>query len=257
MDAKVFKSEKDKAVLLLHGITPAVANMIRRYTMMEVPTLAVEDVEFRKNSSILFDEMIAHRLGLVVLKSDLKTYNKREECKCGGKGCARCEVKMALSGKGPSVVMASEMKFKDPKIRPVFPNTPIVKLLKGQEIEVEGTATLGSGKIHAKWSPGHVTYRYRPTVEVNGKIDAEYAKSFPLDIFDIKESSATVNKEKLVMCHACNPSYSDKHIVFGEDKNEIVMIIEPFGQLTIQEMVDAALGIIQKNAEEVKDLLKK
>src|SRR3989338_1116508 len=93
MDAKVFKSEKDKAVLLLHGITPAVANMIRRYTMMEVPTLAVEDVEFRKNSSILFDEMIAHRLGLVVLKSDLKTYNKREECKCCGKGCARCEVK--------------------------------------------------------------------------------------------------------------------------------------------------------------------
>jgi len=257
MDAKVFKGEKDKVVLLLHGITPAVANMIRRYIMTEVPTLAMEDIEFRKNSSILFDEMIAHRLGLVVLKSDLKTYNKKDECKCGGKGCARCEVKMVLSGKGPGIVMAGDMKFKDPKIRPVFPNTPIVKLLKGQEIEVEGTATLGSGKVHTKWSPGHVIYRYRPTVEVNGKMDAEYAKNFPLDIFDIKESSATVNKEKFIMCCACNPSYSDKHLVFGEDKNEIVMVIESFGQLTIQEMVDTALDIMQKRAEEVKELIRK
>ena len=63
----------------------------------EVPTMAIEDVEFRKNNSILYDEMLAHRLGLVVLKTDLKSYDLLEECTCKGKGCNLVSAAIKLS----------------------------------------------------------------------------------------------------------------------------------------------------------------
>ncbi len=62
----------------------------------EVPTMAIEDVEFRKNNSILYDEIIAHRLGLVPLKTDLKSYNLPEKCKCKGEGCARFQLTVPI-----------------------------------------------------------------------------------------------------------------------------------------------------------------
>jgi len=109
--------------------------------------MAIEDVEVRKNSSSLYDEMIAHRLGLIPLTTDLKSYNLPSECKCEGKGCARCQLVLTLSAKGPGIVYSSSLKSKDPKVKPVFDNFPIVKLLKGQEIELEATATLGTGVL--------------------------------------------------------------------------------------------------------------
>src|SRR3990167_4753794 len=77
----------------------AFANAIRRICIEEVPTMAIEDVEIRRNSSVLYDEIIAHRLGMIPLKTDLKSYNMTKDCKCNGEGCARCTVKLTLEGK--------------------------------------------------------------------------------------------------------------------------------------------------------------
>ena len=71
---------------LLEGANPAYANALRRMAIEEVPTMAIEIVEFRKNSSALFDEVVALRLGLLPLKTDLKSYNLPNECTCGGGG---------------------------------------------------------------------------------------------------------------------------------------------------------------------------
>ena len=67
--------EADKASFLLKGTTPAYMNLLRRTIMNRVPTMAIEEVELKKNSSVLYDEIIAHRLGLVVLSTDLKSYD--------------------------------------------------------------------------------------------------------------------------------------------------------------------------------------
>lgn len=142
----------------IEGVSPVIINALRRMIISSVPTMAIDEVEIRKNSSAMYDEMLAHRLGLLVLKTDLNSYNLPEECSCGGVGCAKCTVVMTLSAKGPGYVYASQLKSKDPKIKPVYENTPITYLEEGQEIELEAYARLGRGSQHAKWSPAHVWY---------------------------------------------------------------------------------------------------
>ena len=120
MDIKVLKKEKELVIFQLNGINPAIANTIRRFVMNHVPTLAIEDVRIKKNSSALYDEMFAHRLGLVPLVTDLKTYKTKDECSCKGKGCAKCELVLSLKSKGPGTVYSSELQSKDPKVKAIL-----------------------------------------------------------------------------------------------------------------------------------------
>ena len=134
--------------------------------------------------------MIAHRLGLLSLTTDLKSYNLTKKCKCKGEGCARCQLKLTLKAKGPATVYASEIKSKDAAVKPVFPKTPIVKLLKGQDLELEATAVLGTGKEHMKWSPGLVYYKYKPSIEIgNVKSPEAVVEACPVNIFELKWKS--------------------------------------------------------------------
>ena len=101
---------------MFRKVPVAYLNTIRRFMMEEVPVMAIEDVEFKKNSSVLYDEIIAHRLGLLPLSTDFKSYTLPEKCSCKGEGCARCQLKLTLKGKGPGTVYASDIKTKDPKV---------------------------------------------------------------------------------------------------------------------------------------------
>lgn len=161
MDIKLVENQekKNRLIFSLKGVDTAYANTLRRIMGFEVPVMAIEDVEFRKNTSILYDEMIAHRLGLIPLSTDLKSYNMMSECKCKGAGCASCTVKLILKVQGPCTVYASDIKSKDPEIKPIYGKMPIVKLLEGQELEFEATAVLGQGKEHSKWATGLVYYK--------------------------------------------------------------------------------------------------
>ena len=172
MEVRILENDKEKGKLsfILKDSNPVYVNTLRRMMVDEVPTMAIEEVEFQKNNSILYDETIAHRLGLIPLKTDLKSYNLPDKCMCVGNGCFRCQLKMVLRAtKGSGVVYASEIKSKDPAVKPVYPEMPIVKLLKGQTLELEATAVLGRGREHMKWSPCHVWYKYKPVIEIQEK----------------------------------------------------------------------------------------
>jgi len=131
MKAAKIGGKGNELVLELSDITFAQANTLRRLLMNEVPVMAIENVEIKKNSGVLYDEMLALRLGLVPLHTDLESYELPDECSCKGAGCAKCQVQLTLSVKGPCVVYAKDLKPKDPKIKPVNPETPLVKLLEG------------------------------------------------------------------------------------------------------------------------------
>ena len=253
---EVLHLAKDKKTgrqsFLIKGSSPMFVNVIRRIMMGEVPTMAIEDIEFRKNSSVLYDEIVAHRLGMIPLKTDLKTYNLMEECKCNGEGCAKCTLKLTLkvTAKSDQVITADELKSKDPKVVPVYENMPIVKLLKGQQLEFEATARLGKGKEHMKWSPGHVFYKYKPVVEIIKQPEnaEEFAKICPQNVFEAKKGRLSVNKERLLDCTLCGACLDMEPGVIKLDESDadFVFYIEPWGQLTVKQIVAEAFDIFDK-----------
>ncbi len=246
MSAEIIKKyPTGKVKLLLKGITPAMANTLRRCIMDHVPTMAIDEVEFIKNSSAIYDEMIAHRLGLLVLETDLKSYNIKEECTCESAGCSKCSLVMTLKAKGPGIVYAEDIKSKDPKVIPTHPKTIITKLLKGQELEFQATATLGSGSTHIKYSPGLAWYEYVPTISVNNNHPDfdKFKNKYPPQVFkDGKIEKKLI--EELDLADACEGINNDI-VTITRDPEKIWFYLEPWGQLTHKEILVTALDAFQ------------
>ncbi|MBN2423251.1 DNA-directed RNA polymerase subunit D [Candidatus Woesearchaeota archaeon] len=254
MKFKILEKSKDKISFLLEDTSSAYSNTLRRVMLINVPTMAIEDVEFRKNSSALYDEIIAHRLGLVTLTTDLKSYNLISECKCKGEGCARCSLKLTLKANGPKTVYASDIKSTDPKVKPVYPKTIIVKLLKDQELELEATAILGTGKEHSKWAPGHIFYKLKPEINIdNKKLNNPEAVlvSCPVDVFEMKNKKLSVNEKNLTKCHLCEActDVSDA-ITLANNEQNYIFYLESWGQLSPKKIILTAIDIFNTRLSE-------
>lgn len=256
----VSKSDTD-SVYQITDERIATINSLRRVCISEVPTMAIEEVEFKKNSSAMYDEIIAHRLGLVPLKTDLSSYNFRQDCKCKGEGCARCQVTLTLKEKGPKVVLATEMKSSDKAVVPAFP-IPIAKLRKDQELEFTATAVLGRGKEHIKWSPCLAYHRYMPIIAINQELCEEggkYAEVCPLDILEFKNDKLQVRQGKendCNLCEACVDACKTGGIVVEPDKKNVLFCVENFGQLETPEIMKKGIDILTEKLGEFKGLLK-
>jgi DNA-directed RNA polymerase subunit D len=148
MKLELIKKKKGKVTFEIKDESVAYVNTLRRIFTTEVPTMAIATVEFRQNSSALYDEIIAHRLGLLVLKTDLDSYNMLNE---GETDSAATSVTFTLKAVGPKTIYASDLKSSDSKTVPVYPETILLKLFDKQEIEFIATARLGIGKNHRKW----------------------------------------------------------------------------------------------------------
>ena len=263
MEVRLLEKNKDKEKIsfVLKDSTPSFSNALRRLMAEEVPTMAIEDVEFRKNTSILYDEVIAHALGLVTLSTDLNSYTLPERCKCKGKGCARCQLKLTLSVKGPATVYVSSLKSKDPAVKPVYPKTPIVKLLKGQALELEATAVLGQGKVHTKWCPGLVHYQLKPSIEIDAKCDAcgLCIEQCPTGTLELKDNKAEVIKDRLFDCHLCEACQDicPKGAIKVNKTNDFIFHVESWGQLPCKKIVQEAIKIFKEKLDEFCDLVKK
>ena len=260
MEIKVLSKDKEnkKISFILKNSNVFFANTLRRMILEEVPVLAIEDVDFKENSSALYDEIVAHRLGLIPIKTDLKSYSLPEECTCKGKGCAKCTLKLTLQSKSPGIVYAAEIKSKDPKCKPVYGKMPVAKLIKGQEIELVATAMLGKGKNHAKWTPCWVYYKAYPEIEI--KKDCEdAAKACPVNVFDFKQGKLTINEDNLLKCHLCDACVDacPKGAINVKDSNtDFIFNLESWGQLEPQEIVKTAVDEFQKKLAEFEKQLK-
>ncbi|MDD4353640.1 MAG: DNA-directed RNA polymerase subunit D [Candidatus Nanoarchaeia archaeon] len=252
MKAKILKESEEKLIINLSKIDFETANSIRRACMNMVPTIAIEDVEISENNSALYDEILAHRLGLIPLKSDLKTYVKSADCKCKGVGCARCTVDFTLIKKGPCTVYASDLASSDNKIVPVFPEMIIDKLFENQEIKLIAKAKLNNGDYHIKHSPCNAFYKFEPIIEVLAK-SKELDNVCPKKVFKAGE----VDKDKLIdcnLCLACSDLFP-KNVKVSAGK-DIIFTIESFGQLMPKEIFNTALKEVSNGLEEMKKSIK-
>lgn len=168
MKVDVVELNDTTGVFDVRGVTPSILNALRRTLLSQVPKLAIEDVTIYDNTSALFDEMVAHRLGLLPVPTDLNLFVRRNECTCGGEGCPNCTVLYTLSKEGPCTVYSGDLvPAADAKFKIVDPKIPIVKLLEGQRLMLEAGATLGTGIEHAKWQVVNaVGYMEYPSIKV-------------------------------------------------------------------------------------------
>ena len=144
----------------LKGIPLQYANALRRLCLNGVPVFAIDTVDIIENSSVLPDEGLAHRLGLVPLKTDLSRFNEPAKCECQSEtGCSNCKVMLVLDSGDSDVsktVLTDELTSEDESVKPISDKIPIVQLAPGQRVKVECYARLGRGREHAKWNSSNI-----------------------------------------------------------------------------------------------------
>ena len=248
----------------LAGASPAFANAFRRAMIGEVPTLAIEDVRIYDNTSAFFDEMLAHRLGLIPIKTDLSTYSTQENCTCGGAGCPGCTVTFTLSVEGPKTVLSSDLIPQDPKATPVYDNIPIVKLAKGQKLVVEARAVLNTGREHAKWQPTLVCgYKNYPVVSISETCDAcgNCVDECPREVLAAKGKKVEVAEGKLPdcsMCRLCERACmasgigDGPAITISAEADRYIFVVESDGSLPVKEIMERALQYIRDQSNELE-----
>lgn len=212
LNIKIISKNEEDIKFDIKGIEPAMANALRRIMISEIPTVAIEKVNLWQNTSVIPDEVLAHRMGLIPIKVDPRLFEYKEKAQDYDEtNCVKFKLHVKCTRKVPgapldplteilpeneeelfnhSSVYSGDLvwvplgnqatKFKNTPIRPVFEDILIAKLRPGQEIEMELMCEKGIGKTHAKWSPVSTAYyRLLPDITLNKKVKGE-------DAIDIK-----------------------------------------------------------------------
>jgi DNA-directed RNA polymerase subunit D len=158
---EVINQDNQTMSVKLKGVPLQYANALRRVCLNGVPVFAIDTVDIIENSSVLADEGLAHRLGLIPIKTDLSRFNEPSKCDCHSEtGCSNCKVMLVLdSGDSDTTrtVLSNELSSEDDSIKPISDKIPIVQLAPGQRIKIECYARLGRGTDHAKWNSSNIS----------------------------------------------------------------------------------------------------
>ncbi len=258
MEIKILELSEREIRFIVKGITHAFASALRRTILSEVPTMAIYEIEVKKNDSVLPDEIIAHRLGLVPLTFDPYFYNLPEKCSCKGKGCARCQVKLLLKKKGPAMVYSGDLKSTAKDVRPVFDKIPIVELFNDEEIELVATAKLGFGKDHARWQGGIVGYRNLAKIKVGDvKNPEEVVRWCPKNVFKIENGKLKVVDE--LSCNLCNKcvELTDGAISVTPVEDTFIFYVESACGLNVVDLIKLAIKTLKEKVVELREKVDK
>ena len=228
----------NEEVVFVGTVDVSLANAIRR-SVSDIPILAIDECDIYKNDSVLYDEVVAHRLGLVSLKN--QKMKKGESV----------EMKMKAKGKGEGVEIMANLLGDSV----VYPETPIVLLGEGQEIELVARAKAGTGNEHAKFMPGVIFYKHLPKIKISseGEKQSELAEIYP-EVFEMFGE-----KLKVKDAAACDldeedaKEYPGVEIGFGD---ELVFSIESWGQIKAEEIFTEACKALKGNLSEVLKVVK-
>ena len=183
---EVISKDNQKIAVKLKGIPLQYANALRRVCLNGVPVFAIDTVDVIENSSVLQDEGLAHRLGLIPITTDLSRFNEPSKCECQSEtGCSNCKIMLVLDSGDSDVtrtVLSNELSSEDDAIKPTSEQIPIVQLAPGQRIKIECYARLGRGTDHAKWNSANISTLTDTdkddvkilTVESTGALDPEH-----------------------------------------------------------------------------------
>ncbi|TBU47282.1 RBP11-like subunits of RNA polymerase [Dichomitus squalens] len=191
--------KKNSVNFVLENVDLSFANSFRRVMIADIPTVAIDMVEIETNTTVLPDEFIAHRLGMIPLVSTMcdEAMRYTRDCTCEVR-CQYCAIELQLNvachEANTTMHITSNMlevvptnkpgsygsydtddggeelakrveNFGHPigKDDPDVPPILICKIRMGQELRVRCIAKKGIAKEHAKWSPcSAVAFEYDP-----------------------------------------------------------------------------------------------
>ncbi len=253
---EVLEHTSDTLKIILYNVPVKIANSIRRSAISLVPTLAVEKVIIFRNDSIMNDDMLAHRLGLVPLRTTLEKVRELETN--NGKVSLLLKVK---ADKDIVTVKSGDIKSRDKDVKVLVDDIDIVKLAEGEAIELEMEATVGRGKEHAKWSPVTVAVvRGLPDIEI---LDPECGRgckkcidACPKGVLGKRDGKLVVlDRFKCTVCKLCEKACPDR-IKVDIDESSSLLYIESVGQLSVDDIIQASFEELKKKFVELYDALK-
>jgi len=262
LEVKVVDKNEFSARFIIEGVDSAFMNSLRRIIVAEVPSMAIDEVVVIENSSMLHDEILAHRLGLVPLRTDLDSYNLPEECSCKSElGCNLCRVSLTVdveANEGVRTVYSGDLVTENPNISPVSEKIPIAKLALNQRLKLEAYARLGKGEKHAKWQPVSVcAYKHFPRVKINEKECDSCGKCVdicPKRVLSLSGGGRKLELRNIADCTVCKDCVevcpkSPPAVEVAWDKDVFVLDIESTGALPIERAVNEAIKILDRKFE--------
>lgn len=230
---EIVSKTPEKLVIKMEA-NESLANAIRR-SVSEVPTLAIDEVEIFKNDSALYDEVLAHRLGLVALKTEKSM-------------SAKTEIKLKLSKTGPGTVYSEDLSG---AADIVYQKIPLTLLGEDAKLELVATARLGTGLEHAKYVPGLCYYRHILEVKSSPETDKVVQKSKGLIKAEKQGSKWSCDLNDVEVDEITK---KDKEAV--KDSNEIVFVIESYGNMPAEEILKNAVEALTDNLAKFEKELK-
>ncbi|MBT4376288.1 DNA-directed RNA polymerase subunit D [archaeon] len=237
---KMIKKTENQIVFHMN-VGESTANAIRR-SVNFIPIMAIDEVEISKNDSALYDETIAHRMGLISLKMD-KSWKEGSS------------VKLKLHTKKEGMVYSEELKG-DAEI--VFEGIPITLLNSDQELKITAITKMGLGKTHSKFSPGIIYYRNVFEITMDKEFEGKVRELFPENEVKVKGNKIVIlddqAKPAIDFCEGLVKKA--KKEIEVKEKDDLVFTVESFGQITPEEIFKKAMDILGKELKAVSKSLK-
>ena len=238
-DVTFIDRDETSARFLVRGVTPAFANGIRRAMLADVPTLSIDTVRVIENSSVMFDEQIGLRLGLIPLTTP-DDYRPDDT------------VTLAIDVEGPETAYSGDLVSSDEQVQPAEPDVPIIDLKEGQRLELEADAELGYGKDHAKHQGGvAVGYRHLQRVAVVGE-KSEFEEEEPRILRGVIEDDGELVDTE-TFDHDLTNRYPGKELEVTDVPNAFVFDVETDGSMPIDYLVLKAAESLSTRADELED----
>jgi DNA-directed RNA polymerase subunit D len=265
VEIKVLEKNEEQLRLLIKGVDATYMNALRRLIVSEVPCMAIDEIVMLENSSILQDEVISHRLGLVPLKTDLDSYNLPEECPCKSEfGCNLCRVTLAIDVEakdGSRTIYSGDLKSESQTVIPVSEKIPLIKLAKEQRLRLEAYERLGKGKTHAKWQPVSMcTYKNFPKIMISNKCDAcgKCIQMCPRKVL-VKSGNKIEIRDLMActLCQDCAEACPTPHAIeVSGEEHAFILNIESTGALPPERAVTEAVSLLDKQLKEIEGQIK-
>jgi DNA-directed RNA polymerase subunit D len=268
VEIQIIEKTDDFMHFIVRGVDVPFVNALRRIILTEVPTMAIDEIIILENSSIINDEILAHRMGFIPLKTDLDSYNLPEACECESElGCNLCRANLTLEAEAADKILtvySVELKPENPDIAPVSDKIPLVKLAPEQRVKLEAYARLGKGKKHAKWQPVSMcNYAYLPKVKIDAKRCDTCRKCVevcPEEIIIKTENGIKIqNILECTLCMDCVDACPKEPsaVEVSWEKKAFIFKIESTGALPVERIVIEAVKILEENIKEFTEQVKK